>query len=493
MFYRLFFLLLLFFTSFVANTQPDSVTIRLSTKSKSALLKSPPILSVHLNPMELYNDSSEVKTNIFKKGEKELLLKFRIDQPRTVMLMDMFGHEIYVRPGDFVDIELDTLADMLKPIVADIPNAWSLKMKFNGPSRHYHAFFDSLAYVAGVLHAPSVSISKFNNDLNKYFSTCKIQYSQRMGYLVKYAERYKLSKEFLRLASNEIKSTYILALLQPFKTMDLAHSNRAKLPLEYKKVLDGYNQKELSDFFTTVNVSAAYMDWIQHYRTSIYLGNSKSNTDFAAVIGLSAALLNQQPDVSYAVSTNWMYNWLRRNLLPTKFTYSYFKSNCLGGKPCPQIIDSLYQQLLAAGNDTSNIKKLMVESRKKDTVSLLEITGNQPVLIDLWASWCLPCRQQDVYLEKIVKKYFAKFYLVKLSMDKDFEAWIEASEKYQIPIENGFLLPGHFESEFAKRFNISAVPRYILLDKDGKLLNDNLPYPSKLEAFEVELRKAFNL
>lgn len=33
-----------------------------------------------------------------------------------------FGYELYVRPGDIVDIELDTLADMTKPIIKDIPN-----------------------------------------------------------------------------------------------------------------------------------------------------------------------------------------------------------------------------------------------------------------------------------------------------------------------------------------------------------------------------------
>jgi thioredoxin-like negative regulator of GroEL len=148
--------------------------------------------------------------------------------------------------------------------------------------------------------------------------------------------------------------------------------------------------------------------------------------------------------------------------------------------------------LLAAGADTSSIKTLMVQSMKNDTLSLLELTGSQPVVIDLWASWCLPCRQQDVYLEKIVKKYFAKFFLVKLSMDRDQEAWLKTSEKYLIPPENGFLLPGNFESAFAKRFNISSIPRYILLDKDGKLINDNMPFPSKQEEFEKELKKAFH-
>lgn len=487
------FCVLLFFFCIAGNAQSDSATIRLSTKSKSAFLKKPPFLSVLINPLEIHSDSSELKANIIKRGDRDLIFKIKIDRPRTVMLMDMFGHQLYIRPGDFVDIELDTIADMMKPIVGDIPNAWSLRMDFKGPNRHYHAFFDSLAYVAGVLHAPSVSISKYNNDLLKYFNACKLQYGQRMGYLHKYVERYKLSKAFVRLAANEIKSTYILALLQPFKTMDLALSNRAKLPQAYKQILQGYNLQGMPDFFTTVNVSAAYMHWIQYYRTSIDLENSTSNSDLNSLIGISAAVLKDYPNISYAVSTNFMHQWLKRNLLPTQFTYNYFKSNCIGGEPCSPIIDSLYQQLLAAGTDTSNIKMLMVKSMKTDTVSLLEITGNQPILIDLWASWCLPCRQQDVYLERIWKKYFTDIFLVKLSMDKETEAWMKASKKYLIPPENGFLLPENFESAFAKRFNISAIPRYILLDKNGKLINDNMPFPSKQEAFEVELKKALQL
>lgn len=486
--FRYCFLLLLLLIWHQAISQADTVTIRLTTHSQSPMLTSPPLLPVYLNPIELYGDSAEIKTVVVKKHEKELWLKFSIDRPRTIMLMDFFGHQLYVRPGDFVDIELDTLADMTKPIVGDIPNAWSLKMQFKGTDRYYHGFFDSLAYIAGVLHIPTVSISKFNNDLLKYFNACKKQYSLRMNYLFKYAQRHKLNKEFLRLATNEIKSTYYLALLQPFQTMDLYYADRNKLPKEYQEVLNGYNMQEMPDFFTTINTSKAYLHWIQHYRCHTVLENTTSANALLSVMGMSAEHLKNYPNISHAVSTQFMHDWLRRNLLPTQFAYSYFKKACIGNLPCSPVIDSMYQQLLAAAADTSNIKMLMVKSMQKDTLSLMEITGSQPVLIDVWASWCLPCRQQDVYLEKIVKKYFGKFYLVRLSVDKDPEAWLKASEKYLIPSENSFLLPGHFESNFAKRFSINAIPRYILLDQDGKLINDNMPYPSKQEAFEKELK-----
>lgn len=488
---RYLFCLLLPLVCHAALSKPDSVTIRLSTHSKSPLLTTPPALPVNLNPIDLYGDSAALRTVVIQKSEKELWLKFSIDRPRTVMLMDFFGHQLYVRPGDFVDIELDTLADMTKPIVGDIPNVWSLKMKFKGADRHYHAFFDSLAYIAGVLHIPSVSIAKYNNDLVKYFNAAKKQYGQRMSYLFKYVQRYKLNKDFLRLAANEIKSTYILALLQPFKTMDLAHTKEAKLPAAYKEVLAGYNLQEMPDFFTTANVSAAYIHWIQYYRTSLFLDNSTSSGDLVSLLGMSAEHLKNYPEICYSVSTHFMHRWLRRNLLPTQFAYNFFKTACIGDLPCSPVIDSLYQQLLAAGADTSNVKMIMVQSMKNDTISLLELTGSQPVVIDLWASWCLPCRQQDVYLEKIVKKYFNQFFLVKLSMDKDQAAWLKTSEKYMIPPENGFLLPGNFESAFAKRFNISSIPRYILLDKNGKLINDNMPYPSRQAEFEKELKRAF--
>lgn len=96
------------------------------------------------------------------------------------------------------------------------------------------------------------------------------------------------------------------------------------------------------------------------------------------------------------------------------------------------------------------------------------------LLVDVWASWCKPCREEIPLLKSVYGKYKSlQFDILALSIDADKQPWIDAIKKEQITWANAIDTRG-FEAEFMKYFRVSSVPFNMLLDPDGKVIAVNL-------------------
>jgi len=101
------------------------------------------------------------------------------------------------------------------------------------------------------------------------------------------------------------------------------------------------------------------------------------------------------------------------------------------------------------------------------------------VLIDLWASWCVPCLEEMPYSEQL-KKQFAgkKISFVYLSMDRGITQWQHKSEDIRLDKNSSFVFENYVQQSFLKRYNVSTIPRYMLIDQNGKMINADAPRPS---------------
>lgn len=94
------------------------------------------------------------------------------------------------------------------------------------------------------------------------------------------------------------------------------------------------------------------------------------------------------------------------------------------------------------------------------------IAGKNYVLVDFWASWCVPCRKSIPKVKELAEKYADKnMVVVSISIDKDKDAWIRAVREERMPWLN--LLD---EAEISKAFGVLAIPSVFLIDPSGKVI-----------------------
>lgn len=100
-------------------------------------------------------------------------------------------------------------------------------------------------------------------------------------------------------------------------------------------------------------------------------------------------------------------------------------------------------------------------------------------LIDLWASWCLPCRYQTPQLKVIYQKYKTKgFDIVAVSVDKDKEWWIKISKYDNLPWYNVSESVRIKDSKNIENFIATRLPLNYLVNEHGKIIRRDIELDS---------------
>lgn len=108
-------------------------------------------------------------------------------------------------------------------------------------------------------------------------------------------------------------------------------------------------------------------------------------------------------------------------------------------------------------------------------VSLDSFKGNY-VYIDLWASWCAPCRREIPALKELEHKFADKpIKFISISCDHQEAAWRTAMKEESL---SGIQLFTNGDMTFMKAYMVDAIPRFILLDKEGRIVSANMTMPS---------------
>ena len=119
----------------------------------------------------------------------------------------------------------------------------------------------------------------------------------------------------------------------------------------------------------------------------------------------------------------------------------------------------------STGATSSMAPSFTLPSRAGDNVSLASLKG-KVVMLNFWASWCGPCRQEMPLLDQMHKRYSALgFTLVGVNVDansKDAEEWLSKT-----PVSFPVLFDR--ESKVSAMYDVKAMPSTVFIDRQGNV------------------------
>lgn len=122
-------------------------------------------------------------------------------------------------------------------------------------------------------------------------------------------------------------------------------------------------------------------------------------------------------------------------------------------------------------------------------VSFASLKG-KVVLIDVWATWCGPCRAEFPHLKQLEKDIEGMpIQIVSISTDaeKDKEKWLKMIKDENL---GGIQLFASVQNEVSKYYKINGIPRFMVFDKNGKIVNVDAPRPSDKKLKELLFAEA---
>jgi peroxiredoxin len=133
-----------------------------------------------------------------------------------------------------------------------------------------------------------------------------------------------------------------------------------------------------------------------------------------------------------------------------------------------------------AYNKVGAIGTPAIEFSQNDTagqaISLSSYKGKY-VLVDFWASWCRPCRQENPNVVKVYNKFKDKnFDVLGVSLDQQKEAWVKAIKADNLTWRHVSDLK-YWNNEVAQLYRVSSIPQNFLIDPSGKIVAKDLRGP----------------
>lgn len=371
-------------------------------------------------------------------------------------------NRFYLKPGVDISITYDA-------------NDFKNTLKYNGKgseiSNYYLAKGDKMGKIMG--NGPDIYLL----DETTYKTKMKNMKDSMMVFLSSFKD---LPSDYRTKEEKDINYQY----LNNIAKYESYHQYYAKKP-DFK-VSDGYTDEMKSIDYnnaTDFKNSENYKNLVMlHYNILASELAEKESIDksvaFIKVVGdikdpaiRKDLLSNAMANIAYADDIEGFYNEFMKACkdedLKAKITKTYDQlKNVSPGKQSPKFVD--------------------YENYKGGKTSLDDLKGKY-VYIDVWATWCGPCKYEIPFLIELDKKYKGRnitFLSISIDKAKDHDKWKKMIEEKEMGGVQLFA-DNDWKSKFVQDYLIRGIPHFILIDPEGKIVKYSAPRPSDKKLIEL--------
>ena len=148
-------------------------------------------------------------------------------------------------------------------------------------------------------------------------------------------------------------------------------------------------------------------------------------------------------------------------------------------------MDSKIERKLSIINKPQNGESYIdftYENTSGESVSLSSFKGSL-VYVDVWATWCGPCKAEIPYLKSLEQDYHEQnIVFLSVSVDTNKDKWLKMVEEEAL---GGVQLWADGWSQITKDYAIFGIPRFMLFSEDGKVISNDAPRPSNGDIREL--------
>jgi thiol-disulfide isomerase/thioredoxin len=186
-------------------------------------------------------------------------------------------------------------------------------------------------------------------------------------------------------------------------------------------------------------------------------------------------------EVRIALANKYMSDYLEMNLdASLDETFAAYRQLVPGENRRRGELEEKYRAVseLSPGRPAPDFNMTDTQGR----ITKLSDLRGKLLYIDVWATWCGPCKQEIPFMKKLYEKYRhnPNVAFVSISVDNSERAWLKAMERDQ-PAWPNYRAEGGFNGALSTQYRIEAIPRFMLIDRKGNILNVNAEAPSSDE------------